>query len=142
MLDGDYVATGPNPYQYPGVAAYSAFQLTDVIFDVRERLATQGGIDVPIFAAHSLADVTTLYSGIESLTGQNKGDNVLFKIPKDINVCHADVVVSQQQLVDMNFDRSAVEEPQAALVTQGPRAPGAFRELVEGLPGCTSGADP
>lgn len=118
ILDGDYTATGPNPYKYPEVAGYSAFQLTDVIFDVRERLEKQQGIDVPIFAAHSLADVTTLYSGIEHLTGQNKGDNTLFTIPADINVCHADVVVNQQQLLDMQYDSSGVTEPENCDIPQ------------------------
>jgi alpha-beta hydrolase superfamily lysophospholipase len=111
-LDGDYAAMGPNPHKYPSVAAFSAFQLTDVIFDVRERLENQHGIDVPIFAAHSLADVTTLFSGIEELTVQNKGDNSFFKIPADLNVCHADLVISKQQLVDMQYDDSAVSEPE------------------------------
>ena len=30
-LDGDYQSMGPNPFKYPSVARYSAFQLTDVI---------------------------------------------------------------------------------------------------------------
>lgn len=110
VLDGNYAAMGPNPYKYPGVAKFSAFQLTDIIFDVRERLAKQQGINVPIFAAHSLADVTALYTGIEDLTTQNKGENSLFKISADIRVCHADVVISQQQLLDMQYDSSGVSE--------------------------------
>jgi len=112
ILDGDYAASGPNPYKYPSVARFSAFQLTDIIFDVRKRLEKQQGIDVPIFAAHSQADVTTMYVGIENLTGRNKGGNSLFTIPVDINVCHADLVISQQQLLDMHYDSFGLSEPE------------------------------
>ncbi|MFQ3198521.1 MAG: pimeloyl-ACP methyl ester carboxylesterase [Paraglaciecola sp.] len=109
-LDGDYQTSGPNPYKYPGVARYSAFQLTDVIFAVRALLEKKQGLNVPIFAAHSKADITTMFAGIEALMKHNQGDNVLFTIPEELEVCHADLVVNEQQIADMHFDESQVVE--------------------------------
>ncbi|MFT4994060.1 MAG: pimeloyl-ACP methyl ester carboxylesterase [Paraglaciecola sp.] len=136
ILDEDYAAIGPNPYKYPHIASFSAFQLMDIIFDVRERLEKKQGIDVPIFAAHSLADTTTKYAGIEHLMGQNKGGNSLFKIPADIHVCHADVVISQQQLLDMHYDSAGVSEPGACDIPmanpQHPQMVAATLKFLEG----------
>lgn len=108
-LDGDYPSSGPNPYKYPSVARYSAFQLSDIIFKVRDLLEQQK-VDLPIFAAHSQADLTTMYSGIKQLMQANQGDNVLFTIPEDLAVCHADLVLDEGQIVDMHFDRSQVTQ--------------------------------
>ena len=115
-LDGQYLTAGPNPYKYPGVASYSAIQLADVIFDVRERLEQNDGFNMPVFVAHSKADVTTLFSGVENLMAANKGDNTLFAIAADLDVCHADVVVSQQQLQEMHYDKSQVSNEEACTV--------------------------
>jgi pimeloyl-ACP methyl ester carboxylesterase len=115
-MDGEYLTSGPNPYKYPGVASYSAVQLADVIFDVRERLKQSDGFNLPVFVAHSKADVTTLFSGVESLMAANKGDNTLFAIAADLAVCHADLVVSKQQLQEMHYDKSHVSDNEACSV--------------------------
>lgn len=111
MLDGDYQTAGPNPYKYPSVAKHSAFMLTDVIFALREKIEQGAPLDLPIFTAHSMADTTTPWRGIEDLLAANGGEGVKFILEKKLDVCHADVVVSEQQLIDMQFDASAVEEP-------------------------------
>ena len=110
VLDGDYQSIGRNPYKYPSVAAYSAMQLTDVIFDVRELLDQKGGIDIPIFSAHSAADATTPITGVRNLIAVNKNKSILFEIPLELDVCHANVVVSQTQLIEMNFDKTGLED--------------------------------
>jgi pimeloyl-ACP methyl ester carboxylesterase len=110
ILDGDYQTAGPNPYKYPTVARYSALQLTDVIFALRAQLKKNQGVNLPIFAAHSKADITTMFAGIEALMKHNQGDNVLFTIPEELEVCHADLVVNEQQIADMHFDESQVVE--------------------------------
>jgi pimeloyl-ACP methyl ester carboxylesterase len=109
-LDGDYQTAGPNPYKYPSVARYSALQLTDVIFALRAQLNKNHGVNVPIFAAHSKADITTMFSGIEALMQHNQDDNVLFTIPEELGVCHADLVVDKRQIAHMHFDQSQVVE--------------------------------
>lgn len=109
-LDGEYQTVGPNPYKYPSVARYSALQLTDVIFTVRGMMKSKPALDLPIFAAHSKADVTTMFAGIEALMQHNQGDNVLFVIPEELQVCHADLVVNEGQITDMHFDESQVVE--------------------------------
>jgi pimeloyl-ACP methyl ester carboxylesterase len=110
ILDGDYQTAGPNPYKYPTVARYSALQLTDVIFALRAQLKKNQGVNLPIFAAHSKADITTIFAGIEELMQYNQGDNVLFVLPQELAVCHADLVVDEGQIADMHFDESQVVE--------------------------------
>jgi pimeloyl-ACP methyl ester carboxylesterase len=130
MLDGDYETMGPNPYKYPSVAKHSAFMLTDIIFAIREKIEQGAPLDLPIFTAHSMADNTTPWRGIESLLAVNGGEGVKFILEKDLDVCHADVVVSAQQLVDMQFDASAVEEPEKCSI---PKANPKHPQMLEAL---------
>lgn len=110
ILDWSYETQGPNPYKYPGVAGHSAFMLTDIIFDVREKLAQGKTPNLPIFSAHSEADVTTPIRGVKGLLDMNQGVNMPFFIEQSVDVCHADLVVSDAQLIDMSFDESQVED--------------------------------
>lgn len=109
IVDGDYQTAGPNPYKYPTVAGYAGLMLMDVIKDIRRQFAQGNRLNLPLFAAHSHADVTTLYTGIDSLLAQNEGDNTLFAIDAQLDVCHADLVISAQQLLAMNYDKSQVK---------------------------------
>lgn len=102
QLDGEYATEGPNQYKYPSVSKFAAFQLVDVIFSLREHLE-QIELKIPIFVAHSQADTTTMIQGVEDFMSHNKGVNQFFVIPQSENVCHADLVISQQQLQDMHF---------------------------------------
>lgn len=108
-LDGDYITDGPHPFKYPAVATYSALVLMDIIHDIRDTLATKQ-ITMPIFAAHSMADTTTLFAGIESLTGQISGNHTVFKIDESYQLCHADLPMSSVQVVNLTFDKSNVNE--------------------------------
>jgi pimeloyl-ACP methyl ester carboxylesterase len=109
-LDGDYETRGPNPYKYPSVARFSAFELTEVIFSVRDLIVQGATLNLPIFVAHSMADVTTPIVGVENLMAVNKGPNTLFEISQKVDVCHGDVVINQAQLSDMQYDASMLEE--------------------------------
>jgi alpha-beta hydrolase superfamily lysophospholipase len=109
LLDGDYQTNGPNLYKYPGVAKHSAIMLMNIINENRELMETST-LNTSIFSAHSEADRTTLFTGIESVMAQNKGANDLFAIPAELNVCHADVPVNAEQVEQMQFDRSQLEE--------------------------------
>jgi len=110
MLDGEYETQGPNPYKYPSVARFSGFELTEVIFSVRDLIQQGATLNLPIFVAHSMADVTTPIVGVKNLMAVNKGPNTLFEISQELDVCHADVVVNQKQLSDMKYDASMLEE--------------------------------
>jgi pimeloyl-ACP methyl ester carboxylesterase len=109
-MDGDYATQGRNPYKYPAVSTYAAFQLVDVIMSIRELIEEKVELNLPIFVAHSQADVTTLIKGVKDLMAYNKGVNRFFEIPASENVCHADLVVSAKQLVDMHYDKTDLEE--------------------------------
>ncbi|MFT4940936.1 MAG: esterase/lipase [Paraglaciecola sp.] len=109
-VDGDYQALGPNPFKYPSVARYSAFQLTDVIFDIRSLIEQGKPLSLPIFVAHSMSDTTTIYAGVENLMAYNKGVNKVFKIAKEQDVCHGNIVLNQQQVTEIGIDSSALTE--------------------------------
>ncbi len=109
LLDSEYQTIGRNPYKYPKVSRFAALELLEVIFSVR-HLLEQSPLNHPIFAAHSEADNTTLISGVKNLMQHNQGANVLFVNPKEVDVCHADVVISEAQLQVMNYDDSNMLE--------------------------------
>ena len=124
-IDGDYETMGPHPYKYPSVAGYSALVLMDVIRDVRAQLAEHQDnnvqITLPIFAAHSMADTVTPFEGVESLTEQLKGEHVVFKIDESYDLCHANVPISQVQLIGLQFDKTQVNQSErCALPTYNP----------------------
>lgn len=122
-IDGEYQTMGPHPHKYPKVAGFSALVLLDVIHDVRDTLEraaeTDKAIQLSIFAAHSMADIVTPFEGIESLVNAVKGEHVLFKIDESYDLCHADLPMSQIQLIGLKFDRSQVNEYERCAV---PRA--------------------
>ena len=109
-LDGEYAAQGPNPYKYPNVARFSAFELTEIIFSVRDLIDKGATLSLPIFAAHSMSDITTPIAGVKNLIAVNKGPNTLFEIPLELDVCHADVVINNKQLSEMQYDTSILED--------------------------------
>ncbi|MDP5131066.1 MAG: lysophospholipase [Paraglaciecola sp.] len=115
-LDGDYLSQGRNPVKYPSVSTFAAFQLVDVIMSVRELIEAKHPLNLPLFVAHSQADATTLIRGVTDLMAYNQGDNQFFDIPQTENVCHADLVISEQQLIDMNYDMNGVEPSDACSV--------------------------
>jgi pimeloyl-ACP methyl ester carboxylesterase len=110
MLDGEYRTQGPNPYKYPSVARFSAFELTEVIFSIRDLIEQGAPLNLPIFVAHSLADTTIPIIGVKNLMAVNTGPNTFFEISKDIDVCHADLVINEEQLSEMQYDASMLEE--------------------------------
>lgn len=110
LLDGNYATQGPNPYKYPSVARFAALELTEIIFSIRALLEQGAILDLPIFAGHSLADMTTPIVGVKDLMAANKGPNTLFDIAEEVDVCHADVVINTQQLAEMNYDASVLDE--------------------------------
>jgi alpha-beta hydrolase superfamily lysophospholipase len=116
-LDSDYKTQGAHPYKYPSVATYSALVLMDVIHDVRDMLA-DSTIVKPIFAAHSMADKTTLFEGIEYITKRIDGEHTIFKIDESYDLCHADLPMSSVQIVNLKFDKSQVDATEKCKVPQ------------------------
>ncbi|MEP0356703.1 alpha/beta fold hydrolase [Paraglaciecola sp.] len=110
FLDGDYQSENANLYKYPYVARFAAFELVEVIFSVRELIERGGTVDLPIFAAHSVADRTTPIVGVKNLIEQNQANSVLYELPKELDVCHADVVINSQQVSEIDVDGSLLEE--------------------------------
>ena len=116
-LDGEYETSGPNPYKYPKVASYSGLVLMDIIYDIREYLE-DNSVSFPIFAAHSMADKTTLFSGIEYLTQTVAGQHTVFKIDESYALCHADLPLDQIQINSMKFKKSMVDVREQCAVPQ------------------------
>ena len=108
-LDGEYETQGRNPFKYPSVARFSAFELTEVIFSIRNLIEQGATLNTPIFVAHSVADKTIPIIGVKNLMAENKGPNTFFEISKDVDVCHADLVISDAQLLEMQYDASTLQ---------------------------------
>jgi pimeloyl-ACP methyl ester carboxylesterase len=130
LLDGEYETIGANPYKYPSVARFSAFELTEVIFSVRNLLEQGAVLNLPIFSAHSTADVTTPIIGVKNLMAANMGENTLFEILQKVDVCHADVVINEQQLIDMHYDESGLVD---ILPCDVPKANPKHAEMLDSL---------
>ena len=130
MLDGEYETRGRNPYKYPSVARFSAFELTEIIFSVRYLIEQGAPLNLPIFVAHSLADTTIPVIGVKNLMAANKGPNIFFEMSLDADVCHADVVINEKQLSDMQYDVSLMDEIMPCDV---PKANPKHAEMIDSL---------
>jgi pimeloyl-ACP methyl ester carboxylesterase len=105
IVDGDFVSTGPNPYRYPDVAGYAALTFADVIFEVRDLLV-QTTVSKPIFVAHSLADITAPYYGVEDLLERIEGNHQVLTIAESYDTCHQDLVMSNITMVGFKIDKT------------------------------------
>lgn len=133
LLDGRYATSGPNPYKYPHVSKYGAFVLMDVILDIRKQIKAGNVLNLAIFSAHSMADKTTPWRGIELLKAANKDKTTTFKIDKALDVCHADVVISESQLQAMQYDVTKVDDPEPCTIPKANPLHGKMLEAMNGF---------
>jgi pimeloyl-ACP methyl ester carboxylesterase len=129
-LDGDYQTSGDNPYKYPRVAKFAAFELAEIIFSIRELIEQGKGPNLPIFVGHSVVDKTIPILGVKNLMKANQGPNVFFEISKEYDVCHADLVINQTQFTEVEYKPSALEE---VLPCKTPSVNPLHAEMLESL---------
>jgi len=91
-------------------------ELMDLINIIWDKVEEGQQIEVPLFAAHSQADVTTPILGIEQLMDASKGPNTFFVIDESYGLCHADLVVNTSLLNKMNFNASMVNQQEECAV--------------------------
>ncbi|MCW8091639.1 alpha/beta hydrolase [Alteromonas sp. ASW11-130] len=130
LIDGTYQATGPNPHKYPGVSGYAGLQLMSIIHDIRNKLASGQQINVPVFAAHSQADLTTPLHGVEALLKHVKGAHMLFLIDQEYDLCHGDLPLDYRSIADMHFKKHAVTTLEKCTI---PQANPLFRQMTDML---------
>jgi len=116
LLDGEYITQGPNPYKYPSVSNSAGLELMEVINEIRDNLEAGKRLNLPLFAVHSEADITTPISGVQNLLTYNDGSNTAMYINATHKVCHGDVMLNQLTVSQMNVDKSSTD----------PREPCAF----------------
>ena len=101
-IDGDYRIDNPNPYKYPKVALYAVWELMEIIRQVRSITANQA-ITIPIFAAHSMSDVTTPFAGVEILLEGSSAAHSLFLIDESYALCHGDLPLNENQVQQIAY---------------------------------------
>lgn len=111
-LDGEYEVDNSNPYKYPNVSKHAATMLMDIIFENRDLLKTTE-LSLPIFFAHSQADVTTPLKGVEGIIQVNQNDSELFLISENFQVCHGNLVLNQKQVNDIGINESPQPDEKA-----------------------------
>lgn len=104
IIDGEYITTSSNPFKYPDISNHAALILMDIIRDIRSRLETTSGINVPIFAAHSQSDQVTPILGIQELIRVAIAPHTFFEISESMQVCHANLPLNQAQVDAIGID--------------------------------------
>jgi pimeloyl-ACP methyl ester carboxylesterase len=132
ILDGEYMAHGPNPYKYPSVSSFAGMELMDIIYSIRAQIEGGATIDIPVFAAHSQADTTTPIHGVEDLLTVVTADTSYFQIAEKYQLCHADLVVNSKMVADMHFDSSHVDPRNTCAI---PTANPVFNKMLGALDG-------
>ncbi len=130
IIDGHYEASGPNPHKYPRVSGYAGLQLMSIIYDIRDKLEAGQQIEVPLFAAHSQADLTTPYHGIENLLKHTDGVHTIFLIDEEYDLCHGDLPLDHRAIADMHFKKHAVNKLEKCTI---PQANPLFRQMTNML---------
>lgn len=118
LIDGDYQSHGPNPYKYPSVAGFAGLELMDIIEDIRSQFDGDKRIEVPVFVAHSAADVTTPLSGVQNLLAHSNGNDTAFVIDESYDVCHADVVLNTLMLHDMDINKALLNQNEPCAIPE------------------------
>jgi len=91
----------------------------DVIEDIRDTLEDDkrtAVLEIPIFAAHSLADALVPYDGVEALLASINSSHTEFKIDKAFDVCHRDILLSPVQMINFEFDKTQVNQSERCAV--------------------------
>lgn len=128
LLDGDYSTDNTNPFKYPQVSSYAALQLMDIINEIRQSMAQGQRIQVPLFVAHSQADTTTPFSGVEHLIDMSENTTMAMLFSEEEAICHADVVVSQDMYSHLKNTKGWVVSPKRCASSQpNPR----FQEMIQ-----------
>ncbi|MBT0585512.1 alpha/beta hydrolase [Alteromonas oceanisediminis] len=116
-IDGDYQSNGPNPFKYPDISLFAALELMEVIRETRALMRTKG-VNVKLFAAHSMSDETTPFHGVESLLEENQSTNTTFLIDDSFEVCHGNLALDRQQVAEIQFDVALLEVIELCVVPE------------------------
>ncbi|MCF8382295.1 MAG: hypothetical protein K9G39_01685 [Chlorobium sp.] len=104
LLDSNKPLVGDNPYRYTHIDMDGAAELARLIRET-DVLIEGFSLRVPyskkVFAAHSACDTTADIAGIEALQAVSVQDRFsLFRIPKNLGVKHASVVLREPIVKD------------------------------------------
>lgn len=130
ILDSDYQTLGFNPYKYPSVARFSAIELLEIIFSIRELIEQGSVLNLPVFVAHSAVDKAIPIQSVKNLMDVNQGSNTFFEMSTALDVCHADVVINLAQYAEMAHKPSSSEKIEAC---QTPSANPVHAQMLESL---------
>lgn len=104
LLDSNKPLVGDNPYRYTHIDMDGAAELARLIRET-DVLIEGFSLRVPyskkVFAAHSACDTTADIAGIEALQSVSAHDRFsLFRIPRELGVQHASVVLKEPIVKD------------------------------------------
>ncbi|MDM7859518.1 alpha/beta hydrolase [Alteromonas sp. ASW11-36] len=117
-LDGDYVSDGENPYRYPEISLFAVYELMEVIRNIRKKLQSNS-VNIPTFAAHSAADLTAPFSGVEDFLALNRAEHNVVLIDEQYTLCHSHLTLDTEQVKAIDFPEQGEAIVDACLV---PRA--------------------
>lgn len=104
LLDSNKPLTGENPYRYSHIDMDGAVELARLIREtdiIVEGFSKKFPFPKKVFAAHSESDLTAEISGIERLQHVSLEEQfTLFRIPKNLGVAHASVVLKDPIVKD------------------------------------------
>lgn len=101
-LDGDYVTEGDNPYRYPEISLFAVYELMEVIRSIRNELENRGA-DITTFVAHSAADLTAPYVGVEDFLALNQAAHTTLLIDEQYALCHSHLTLDNAQVSAIDF---------------------------------------
>jgi len=109
------IGNGPNPYKFPIFSNFSGLQLARLIQE-NKRLLKNTKIKQPVFAAHSVQDISTLVSGVIELLDKHVTNGVAYLISSIHDgqpMAHADLVLEHPIALTTDNNPYNVPAPKA-----------------------------
>ncbi|MDA8693029.1 alpha/beta hydrolase [Saprospiraceae bacterium] len=100
LTDGKVVGYGMDPYKYPKMPLFAAMELGQIINQNRE-LEKDNKITQPVFAAHSINDITAKLDAIELLLKEHAHNGILFTMSN--GMAHAELPLKDDITLDKTY---------------------------------------
>jgi esterase/lipase len=101
ITDGKIVGYGMDPYKYPKLPMFAALELGQIINENEKLSNNQDPITQPVFAAHSIDDITAKIEGIKNLLEKKAKKGILYTLSN--GMAHAELPLKDDIIIDDRY---------------------------------------
>lgn len=101
ITDGKIEGNGMDPYKYPKLPLFAALELGQIINENEKLSNDQVPITQPVFAAHSIDDITAKIEGVTILLNEKAKHGILYTLSN--GMAHAELPLRDDIIIDDSY---------------------------------------